>query len=249
MGWWRLPLQYLTAGVMTAFCAPVILWRSLRGRRRAAYEPVRWWCQAMLGVAGVGSRVEGAGNLPPDGRCVLVANHCSHLDGPVLICSLPLPIYFVIKSELARVPVWGPATLRVGFIAVDRRDSTQARLELGRAVEAIRGGRTVLVFPEGTRSPDGRLHRFKKGGFHLAVDAGVPVVPVSVNRSADLLPKSAWWSHSGTVEVIVHPPVETATLDRDDVPSLTETVRHVIDAGRRHDPAYPGLADALAHQS
>lgn len=234
------PLQYLAMTLATFVCAPVILWRSLRGHRRAAYAPVEWWARTLTTVCGVTFGVRGLGNVPADRRCVVLSNHCSHLDGPVLLLALRVPLYFVIKRELARVPIWGPATLRVGFIAIDRSDSAQARAQLGRAVDAVREGRTVLVFPEGTRSPDGHLQRFKKGGFRLAVDAQVPILPVTVNRSAALLPKGSPAPFPGRVEVIVHPPIRTAGLGPDDVPDLVDRTWHVIESGRREDPAYPG---------
>jgi 1-acyl-sn-glycerol-3-phosphate acyltransferase len=234
------PLQYLALALATFVCAPVILWRSLRGRRREAYEPVWWWARLLITGSGITTNVRGLEQVPEGGRYVVLSNHCSHLDGPVLVLALPDPVYFVIKRELARIPIWGPATLRVGFIAIDRGDTAQARAELARAVEAVRGGRTVLVFPEGTRSPDGRLQGFKKGGFHLAVDAQVPILPVTVNGSAALLPKGAKAPRPGHVDVIVHPPIPTAGLGPDDVPDLIDRTWHAIESGRREDPAYPG---------
>lgn len=238
------PLQYLVMTLATFVCAPVILWRSLRGRQRAAYAPVWWWARTLTTVCGVTVDVRGLENVPADGRCVVLSNHCSHLDGPVVLLALRVPLYFVIKRELARVPIWGPATLRVGFIAIDRTDSAQARAQLSRAVDAVRGGRTVLVFPEGTRSPDGRLQRFKKGGFRLAVDAQVPILPVTVNGSAALLPKGSAAPFPGRVEVLVHPPIPTAGLGPDDVADLIDRTWYAIDEGRREDPSYPGADTA-----
>ena len=119
----------------------------------------------------------------PAGPYLIVSNHASHLDGPALARALPDPIFFVIKKELTRIPLWGQAAVKVGFIAIDRSDTDQARLEMQQAIGDIRAGQHVLVFAEGTRSPDGHLQPFKKGGFHLAIDAQVPVLPVAINGS------------------------------------------------------------------
>jgi len=232
--------QYLLAILATLVAAPLILIHSLRGDRRAAFAPVRWWCKVMVHGSGIRITTHGREHIPADGRCVILANHCSHVDGPALILAWPDPISFVIKRELAKVPLWGPATLRVGFIAIDRRDTRQARAQLAGAVEAIQGGRTVLVFPEGTRSVDGRLQRFKKGGFHLALDAGVPILPVTVNRSHGIFPKGTWSAIPGRLEITVHAPIPTADLTRDDLPDLILRTREVIEAARRDDPTYPG---------
>jgi 1-acyl-sn-glycerol-3-phosphate acyltransferase len=233
------PYQYLLVAVATLLAAPMILFHSLRGDRRAAFAPVRWWCKVMVYGSGVRFTVRGREHIPADGRCVILANHCSHVDGPALILVWPEPISFVIKQELARVPVWGPATLRAGFIAIDRGNSRQAKDQLARALDAIRDGRTVLVFPEGTRSPDGHLQRFKKGGFHLAVDAGVPILPVTINRSREIFPKGSWAAVPGRIEFVIHPPIPTADLSRDDLLDLVRQTREVIEAARHEDPAYP----------
>jgi 1-acyl-sn-glycerol-3-phosphate acyltransferase len=144
----------------------------------------------------------------------------------------------VIKKELTRIPLWGYAALKVGFISVDRSDSERARVEMARAVDCIRMGRRVLVFAEGTRSPDGHLQAFKKGGLHLAVDAQVPILPVAVNGSFRLLPKGAPAIRPGRIEVAVGRPITTAGLTKDDVPALVEQTREAILALRRRDPDF-----------
>jgi 1-acyl-sn-glycerol-3-phosphate acyltransferase len=145
----------------------------------------------------------------------------------------------VIKKELARIPLWGQTVVKLGFIAVDRSDSEQARTEMERAVDAVRSGRRVLVFAEGTRSLDGRLQRLKKGGFHLAVTAQAPIVPVAVNRSHTLFAKGATAITPGTVEVHVCPPIPTTGLGPEDIEGLIAQTRAAILEARKRDPDYP----------
>jgi 1-acyl-sn-glycerol-3-phosphate acyltransferase len=189
-------------------------------------------------AAGVRTRAAGLDNVPPAGPYVVISSHTSHLDGPAVALVLPHPVYFVIKKELARIPLWGHAALKIGFIAVDRSDSQQARSEMARAVDSIRLGRRVLVFAEGTRSPDGHLQAFKKGGFHLAVDAQVPILPVAVNGSHRLLPKGAPAIRPGRLEVAVGESIPTAGLTKDDVPALLERTHDAILVLRRRDPGF-----------
>ena len=233
-----MPFHYLTMSVVTVIVAPFIIGLSLLGLRRLGYAPIKLWCRVLRLITGVGVRVRGLEHVPTDGCYVIIANHCSHLDGPMLILALPHAIYFVIKRELTRLPIWGQAVVAAGFIAVDRSDSEKAHRQLRAAVAAIRAGRTVLVFPEGTRSPDGSLLPFKKGGFHLAVDAQVPILPVVVNHSGQLLPKGASAFCPGTLEVIVAPPIPTVGLDKDHLPELIEQTRATIAELRRSDPDF-----------
>jgi 1-acyl-sn-glycerol-3-phosphate acyltransferase len=234
------PLQFLVIVAMTLVCGLSILGLGALGVRRWLYPFVALWCRVIWSAYGIRWRTVGLGNVPGDAPYLIISNHCSHLDGPTLILALPHPIYFVIKQELARVPLWGPAAVKTGFITIDRGDSEQARARMRAAVDDIRRGRHVLVFPEGTRCPHDGMLPFKKGGFHLAVDAQVPILPVAVNRSRRLLPKGALWTPPGTVEVRVGEPIPTAGLGKDDVPALVERTRAAIVDMRRHDPGFDG---------
>ena len=243
----RLPglLQYLIIAIATIPLAAAVFLLAALGRRRAAYAPIRGWCRVASWVSGVRYRVRGLENLPPDGRYVVISNHSSHVDGPVLILALPEPIYFVIKQELTRVPIWGWTVLRVGFIPIDRSDSQRARDQMRAAADTVRAGRVVLVFPEGTRAPHDGMLPFKKGGFHLAVDAGVPIVPVAVNRSRRLMPKGVFAPRAGEAEVVVCEPIATAGYDKDRIGELAERTRRAIAAARRADPDFAGDPDLV----
>ena len=231
-------IQFSVMVVATLVLASTVIVLSLLGLRRLAYLPVRAWAWTLLTVTGVRYRSHGLDNVPEQGPYVVISNHCSHLDGPTIALALPHPVYFVIKKELSRIPLWGLATRKLGFIAVNRSDSDQARAEMVRAVETIRDGRRVLVFAEGTRSPDGHLQPFKKGGFHLAIDAQVPVLPVTVNGSHALFPKAGTSVRSGTMDIIVGRAIPTHGLGKGDIEHLMAATREEILATRRRDPDF-----------
>lgn len=230
--------QYSVGVLATLVIAPLAALLAMLGLNRASYAQVRAWAWVLHAATGVRSRAVGLEHVPAAGSYVVISSHTSHLDGPAVALTLPHPVYFVIKQELTRIPVWGFAAVKVGFIAVDRSNSEQARCQMARAIDTIRAGRRVLVFAEGTRSPDGHLQEFKKGGFHLAIDAQVPILPVAVNGSQRLLPKGALAALPGPLEVAVGRPISTAGLTSDDVPALIATTREAVLALRRHDPDF-----------
>lgn len=241
----RLAFIVAVMAVITLVLAPSVIATAVVGADRAAYGLMRAWCAALLALSRVRFETSGLEHLPEDGSYVVISNHSSHFDGPTLILALHHPLYFVIKRELARIPLWGWAVVKLGFIAVDRANSERARSQMRAAVASVRSGRRVLVFPEGTRAPDDGLLPFKKGGFHLAVDAGVPIVPVAVNRSRRVLPKGRASPTAGTIEVVVGPPIPTARLGSADVDRLAAETRAAITAMRRRDPGFSPSGSAV----
>jgi 1-acyl-sn-glycerol-3-phosphate acyltransferase len=231
-------LQLLALGLATLVIAPLALLFGTLGWDRLAYAQVRAWARALHLITGVRPVAHGVDKVPAEGSYVVIANHASHLDGPALVAALPHPMYFVIKQELARIPLWGTAAVKVGFISIDRSDSEQARARMEEAIETVRSGRRIIVFAEGTRSANGSLQPFKKGGFHLAVDAQVPILPVAINGSHSLFPKAADRIRPGVVDVIVCDPIDTVGLTKVDVTVLAERARRAILEQRRLDPDF-----------
>jgi 1-acyl-sn-glycerol-3-phosphate acyltransferase len=234
--------HYLVAVVATLVLAPPAFVFGMLGWRRAAYVPVRCWAWVAVTVTGVRCRGHGLDLLPTEGPYVVVANHCSHLDSPCLVRALPHALYFVVKRELTRIPLFGPTLVKLGFVIVDRSNSEEARRRMAEAVELIREGRRVLVFAEGTRSTDGHLQSFKKGGFRLAIEAQVPVVPVAINGSHRLLPKGELTTRPGTVDIVVCEPIPTTGMDDVQVDALAERARRAILEARRLDPDFPSIS-------
>jgi len=214
----------------------IAFWIAL-GRELKAFNVVRRWCRLLHVITFTRYEVQGLENIPK-GPYLVISNHSSHLDGPGLIVVFPDPLYFVIKKGLAQIPVWGWTATRIGFISIDRTRSKAAQETLRRAVTTIREGRHILVFAEGTRSPDHRLQRFKKGGFHMAIESGVPILPVAINGSRRLMPKGAPSPKPGTVTVVVGASIPTKGLGKEDLPDLMARTRDAIVAGRRLDPDF-----------
>jgi len=163
----------------------------------------RYWARTVLWIHGVHLTVQGLENLEPGQSYVFVANHNSQLDIPTLLAALPVRFRMFAKESLFRIPFVGWYMRRVGYVPVPRggasTDLQQAALVLRKA--------SMLVFPEGTRTEETELARFRKGGFYLARNAGVPLVPVSVINSGRLLPRGRIWVNLGLVEVRVGKPI------------------------------------------
>jgi 1-acyl-sn-glycerol-3-phosphate acyltransferase len=190
----------------------------------------RFWGRALLRMWGIEVRVAGVENLPR-GPAVFAANHASVLDIPVLFGHLPSDFRIIHKRSLYAVPVIGLYLYLAGHIGIDRANPFRARRSLGRAARRIAGGDSVAVFPEGTRSPDEGVLPFKKGSFVLAVEAGVPIVPVSLSGVKRLTPHGLLRLHSGVVRLCVHEPIETAGHAAEDAEALAERARGVVRAG------------------
>lgn len=188
----------------------------------------RTWTKISLIVCRIKLTVEGIDNVDPYGNYILVSNHASMFDIPVLMNTFP-HIRIMFKKELSYVPIWGWA-LRWGYhIMVDRKKGTEAVKSLERAANDIRKGGQVLLFAEGTRTRDGKLQPFKRGAFSLAAKSGVPIVPVTINGSFKILPKGSFDIRPAHITVIVDPPIETTALQtRNDEMKLMEEVRTII---------------------
>ncbi len=246
--WYLTPLHFFVMTLATTVAFVLISFWVAFGKQLRAYNVVRWWCRFLHFITLTRCRVQGLENIPK-GPYLIISNHSSHLDGPALIVTMPDPVYFVIKKGLALIPVWGWTATRIGFISIDRSRSKAAQETLRCAVATIREGRHVLVFAEGTRSLDDRLQKFKKGGFHLAIEAGVPILPVAINGSRLLLPKGAPASKSGTVSVVIGVPIETEGLAKEDLPDVMARTREAILAGRRFDPDFIDDEDPGPHDN
>jgi 1-acyl-sn-glycerol-3-phosphate acyltransferase len=158
---------------------------------------------------------------------VFVCNHVSNIDPPALFLVLPR-IAVILKRELRRIPLLGYVMELGGFIYVDREARDSRREALEKAVATLRGGISLLIFPEGTRSRDGRLLPFRPGPFTMAIEAGVPVVPVTIHGTRELMPKGRAGIQPGRITIRFHPPVPTAALGASDRAALMAEVRHTM---------------------
>ena len=213
----------------------------------------RTWISWIFRTCGVRVVAEGLDNVDRTRSYVFMSNHQSVLDIGALVLTLPVNWRFVAKRELTWVPFFGWALGLSDQIVIDRGNRTSAVRSLQRAAERVRGGISVIVFPEGTRSPTGRMREFKSGGFHLAIAAQVPILPATVSGSFHLIPKRSLKVHSGTIKVSYGKPIPTQGLGVEDRHALKDRVRKAIEQG--YDAALQGAllavdpAGAAGHES
>ncbi|MEW6674112.1 MAG: lysophospholipid acyltransferase family protein [Thermodesulfobacteriota bacterium] len=214
------------ATVFFSFLA--ILASLLDKKGEAPHLVARVWGRSLLFAAGVKVTVENPDNIDPSRSYIYMSNHQSNFDIPVLLAYLPVQFRWLAKVELFRIPIFGFAMQRAGYISIDRSDRKAAILSLKRAAEIIRGGVSVLIFPEGTRSRDGNIRPFKSGGFILAIDSGVPIVPVIVHGTWPIMPKDRLRVRPGNVVLEIREPVETSPYSRSDKAALLDKIRGII---------------------
>jgi 1-acyl-sn-glycerol-3-phosphate acyltransferase len=186
----------------------------------------RRWGRGLLGIWGVRVEVRGAEHAP-SGPAVYAVNHASALDIPVMFGYLP-EFRVIHRRSLHWWPVIGQFLYFGGHVGIERDRPFEARRSLEQAAARIRGGTSVAVFPEGTRSPDGRVRNFKRGTFVIAIEAGVPVVPVSLSGIKTLAARGMLRVTPGKLTVTLHPPESTGGLTADDARALSHRVRRAV---------------------
>ncbi len=189
----------------------------------------RVWAPSILRLVGARLEVAGSERIERSRVYFFAANHQSWIDVPVLMAALPLPVLFLAKRELARLPFVGRFMEQMGMVFVDRADRREAARTVGRAVERLRQGRSILSFPEGTRTPDGRVRRFKPATFAAALDAGAPVVPVALEGAARVLPRDSIRLRPGLIRVRIGEPIPTAGMTREDRAELASRVQREVE--------------------
>ena len=183
------------------------------------------WSRDILSAAGTPVVASGLQHIPRDQPIMYASNHSSMFDVWALFATLPGSVRFVAKRELFRIPILGRAMLAVGHVPIDRAARKSAFEAYDEAARRIRGGTSVLVFPEGTRSPTGELLPFKNAPFGLAIAAQVPIVPVYVHHTFEILPKGGWRLRPQPIRLVVGPPIATAGLRPENRERLREEVR------------------------
>lgn len=193
-----------------------------------AHLLARFWAKSILVVSGVHVRLKGFEHLNSLQSCILMSNHQSNFDIPVLLGRIPIQFRWLAKAELFRIPIFGRGMRGCGYISIDRSNRKSAFLSLKEAARKIREGVSVLVFPEGTRSMDGKIIDFKKGGFVLAVDAGVPIVPIVISGTRTVMPKGRLLIESRDVVMEILSPIDTSGYTRKTKEDLMQKVRNSI---------------------
>jgi 1-acyl-sn-glycerol-3-phosphate acyltransferase len=227
--WWRTIFFLIPSIAMyTIVFGTISLCSGLVDRRgRVAHWCARMWSRLILTTSGVRVIARGLERLEPGKTYVFVANHQSIYDIPILFWSLPYQLRIIAKQSLGRIPFIGWHLRRTGHMLVDRTRPEPTRI-IGWASRLTSSGLSLIVFPEGTRSRDGRVARFKGGSFYVALEAGLPVVPLSVVGSRHVMLKGRLTSYPGEVGLIVHEPIETQGLAGSDAKEFGERVRRII---------------------
>ena len=188
----------------------------------------RIWARSILMVSRVHVSVSGLSNIEPDKSYIYMANHQSNFDIPVLLGYLPVQFRWLAKAELFKIPVFGRAMLGAGYVKIDRFNQESAFASINEAAQKMKDGVSVMIFPEGTRSRDGNIRSFKKGGFVMAVDSGVPIVPVILRGTWPIMAKNSLRINRGDVEMEIARPIDTIGYSRETKEDLMQKVRTVI---------------------
>ena len=226
--WWRTVFFLIPAiSVYTIVLGTVSLVSTLFDRKGDfAHRCARAWSRLILATSGVRVQVRGLERLDPDRSYVFAANHQSIYDIPIVFSALPYQLRIVAKESLGRIPFMGWHLHRAGHLLVDRKNPGADIVQ--KMARLVREGSSLIVFPEGTRSLDGSLGRFKKGSFLVALGAKLPVVPVTIEGSRHVMQKGRLMVRPGQVLLTVHDAVPTEGVRREEVAALAEQVRAAV---------------------
>jgi len=193
------------------------------------FAVANWVMRVSRAFLGIEVEVSGLNRVDPGTAYVFMANHTSFLDGPLLFMLIPRSIRVILKKSVFAFPVPGWIMTTAGFVPVDRRAGGGGVRSIERAVRVIKEKKySFLIFPEGTRSLNGGLGRFRRGGFFLAVGAGAPIVPVTIRGTLELMPKGRFGAKPGTVRVEFHDPVPAEGYSVGDMDGLVDKIRDAI---------------------
>ncbi len=217
-------LLWSAAGITLALVVLLVTRRPALGLAMAR----RLWAPGLLRGAGARLDVAWEAELEPGKAVLFASNHQSMIDIPTLFVALRVPLRFVVKRELGSVPFLGWYVAAMGMVFIDRGVRGRAVRSLRRVTDILRAGNSVACFPEGTRSRDGSIGPFKSGSFAMAIEAGVPVVPVALSGTGAVLPRTGFRVRPGTIRVRVGRPIPTAGLAQAERARLAERVRDEV---------------------
>lgn len=235
-----LPLYSLLAG------PPLLLYTLISRNPNPLYWAGIKGVMALVRAVGVRVRIEGRERIPA-GACLFVANHTSSADAPAVVGAIPRRVAILLKESLFKWPIAGQAFALAGFIPVNRGDRDSAISSVEKATASLRRGQSFLIYPEGTRSPDGRLQTFKKGAVVMAIKAEVPIVPVACSGAHKVMRKRSLRIHPGEILVEFLPPIDASKYSFDERDALNDRVHDAMAAGLPPDQrplGFPGATVA-----
>lgn len=227
----RSTILFAFLGFAIVFLLPwLILWTLIAKTPDVMYRTAMKAIRMVLRLISVRVHVEGLENIPP-GVCIFAANHISTIDPMAFIPAIPRRVAILVKQELFRIPLFGAAMKAAQFVPVDRSDRDAAAASLDLSIQRLKQGTSFAIYPEGTRSPDGRLRPLKKGAFIMAVGAGVPIVPVSIVGAQKIMQKGNLKVSAGDIIVRFGPPVDGAAYTDETRDALRQRIEALIAAG------------------
>ncbi|OGD16707.1 MAG: hypothetical protein A2V76_02370 [Candidatus Aminicenantes bacterium RBG_16_63_14] len=215
--------------LLVVLITPFIAFCMLTGLRDPLIAVGQWAMRVSRRILGIGVEVSGLERIAPGTACIFMPNHLSFLDGPLVMMLIPGAARVILKRSVLRLPIVGLGMRHVGFVPVDRKGAAGGKRSIARAAALMRDrGYSFLIFPEGTRSRDGNLRAFRRGGFFLALESGAPIVPVTIRGTFELMPKGQWFARRGTVRVAFHEPVPVTGYTMETMAGLMDRVREAI---------------------
>ena len=195
------------------------------------FNVARFWSRRLALPLIARVKVNGLNNIPGKTPVIFVSNHQSNFDIPLIIGYLPGSFRFIVKQEYFKTPIIGPYTRWSGHLSIDRKVGTEAMKTLKMAAELVESGKSIIIFPEGTRSSDGKLGRFKRGGFALAFETGIPIVPLAISGTYKIMKRGSFLLWPGKVTLNVGKPIhiKAGKPNKEIYRSTTEFVRQKIE--------------------
>jgi len=238
------PVLMIALVALTIFSAAMsLVFAALMNHpENSVHRIARFWGNACLFVSGVHVRVVGLDHVPWGRPVVFMSNHQGNYDIFTLLGRIPAQFRWIAKKEVFAIPLLGPAMRKAGYICIDRQNRGKAIKSMDEAAQKIREGKSVMTFPEGTRSPDGTIGPFKKGSFYLAIQSGVPVVPITILGSREVMKKRKMNILPGTITIVIDKPIDVKEYSLENREDLIDRTRRVVTDNYRKYKSEGGTA-------
>ena len=227
---WLIALPLLLVMTIVTALATTLL-SPLFPNKRFSYFPARWWGRAFCNLLFIKVKLIGLEKLSPQQSCIIVCNHQSIYDIFVIYGWLPVIFKWIMKAELRKIPLVGKACAAAGHIFIDRSSAVTAKRSIEQAEKQLKNGVSVVIFPEGTRTYNGKMCKFKRGAFLIAADLHLPIVPVTLRGCFERLPRNAVNVTPGLIEIIIHDPINVNAYSPDNTPKLIQDTWDIINSG------------------
>ncbi|MCP4129635.1 MAG: 1-acyl-sn-glycerol-3-phosphate acyltransferase [bacterium] len=218
---------------------PIIIAAVFTSTGNFAFILSRIWARLILGVSGVTVTINGQEKINKSETYIIISNHQSHCDGPAIAASLGIQFRWIAKKELLKIPVFGYALYGCRNIFIDRSNKEESMRNIRDGIGKLPPGVGVLFFAEGTRSANGEINKFKKGAFAAAIETGLPILPITVNGSAQVFPRGTVIYTSNPIEVVVGDPIETKNYSPEQIEILMNKTRKIISTNFRKTRSGP----------